>query len=388
MKKIISILLISALALTGCTDRTANNDNETSESIVINSSEIELASSKEKKENSSEDSSESSEENSEAEEGYSPMRIKYPQFLTEKLKNHYIFKEADQNKNAVIMYNMEVLTDEAPVRDFLNKAQNGAAAKLYLYTFMDNDMANFVSINVIEYDGNNYYQYFRNAKYPEDKNIFDLDSNSISWEDTEKISVKSVKVESEGTLKVEYNGEFTETYTFYQNIRDFIPNYDELQVAYDKYLSPLYLSLITSHGFDANAMYCCQFDWFGFVENASRDENGDFWKKYPTGVIPKDDFMEIVNRYFDIEEKDVIIDGDKTITKYVEENGKIEILGGRGGAYPDVYITGIETEGDISHISYVLRAAETGDFYGKGVVTLKNMPDGSFRYITLKMKNE
>ncbi len=389
MKKIIIIMIAGALILSGCTDRT-KIDPQVSDSSSINSSNPDTSVNENQSQNESnkEDSSSSSSEDDKKDQ-YETSRIKYPQLLPDKIKNHYLLKEADQNKNAVINCNWEILTDETPVENFMNSVKNKTADKLFIYAFSDTETMNSVSLTVIEFDGKNLYQYWRTAQYDEEKNIFDLDSNNITWNDSDKLTLKSVKIENNGTLAIEYADKdgYEPSYISYKNIRDIIPKYEEMEEKkiFEKYLRPLYYEIIKNKNISYDNFSDDKVDWIGLVENALIDENGDFWTKYPNGKISQDEFMKIINRYFDVDKSDVIRNDNKGVSRFIAENGDIVYEGGRGGAYPTVYAVDFQDLGDTSKITYkIVDAITMRD--NDGVVTVKNMSDGTFRYLSIEIK--
>lgn len=377
MKKITALILAACLILSGCSGQNnhANDEgSQTSENKTIT------------------DISDYNQNSSEY------PNVKYLKFVPENIKNHFSFQEAAKSENSVINVFYDVITTEKPVIDFMEKLKNKTPAALDIYYFRDDEYFSEVICRSISYDGETMKYVIKSFSKPgevykdtekEIVNIFDLGKDEFTFTEDEPLTITSAEIINKDILSLQIDSYSEPVYIEYMNKRDLFPNYDEMQEVYNKYILPLYIKIIQHEAFENPEDFASfsQLNWCDIVEGMVRgdliESGGDFWTLYPEGLISFEDFMKYINRSFEVDESVI----KETFKDSLTEDNMIEHLGGRGGAYPEVIVLDKDDSGDMSFITCAIRSIVDGSFDDtEVVVTVKNMPDGTFRYISLNDK--
>lgn len=306
--------------------------------------------------------------------------LPYTSFLPEELLNSKAFQEAVTHENAVILYNAEVASAKKTADTFLKQVESNEDAQLLIYRFYESSGTKNASCIVLEVTGGEKFISYKNAAQDAaSENTWDADLT----DESETYKIKTMSCSKYGVLTIETDGNSEPSYVQVISNYDLFDDYDKKVELANKYVQPIYYPLAVGHTFGSTDEIV---DWLPILERifeiAKEKDEDNFWTKYPDGRISVDEMMGLLHRYFEVETKTVV---GKINNAMIDEN-TVEYLGGLGGAYPDILVTGYAEKGDTTQITCTQRSAVTGDVAEdiSFTITVKNMPDGTFRYQSLE----
>lgn len=303
----------------------------------------------------------------------------HTQLLTDKLTSSKAFKEAEAHAKSVIMYNGEIVTGKSVPEVFIEEVENNGSSELYFYRFNETEFGDGVSCTVFVTEPEGQSLYYRNTVNPEGK--------SDEWEldlsdGEERYKINSISLSKYGVLTVEIEGSSEPSYTQVISNYELFEDYEEKLELAEKYVRPIYFLIATNRTFQSAAEI---YDWMpvfeGIFSATSQDGTGDFWTEYPGGRITLDELMPLLNRYFDVDKATV----KAKISMFMTDDNTVEYMGDFGGAYPSIIVFDYEEQGDTAKITCRHKSGISGevDEDTSYIITLKNMADGSFRYLSL-----
>lgn len=299
--------------------------------------------------------------------------IRYPQFVTEAFAADPLYQEAAQDEEAVIALDGTIVTSDRAVTSFLERYQAGEKAELHLYRFYSQWEPQKRSF-VYEGKGGALYQLYQWAE-------------DAAWTEGQRYAVEEIAQTDWGCFCV--TGEDAGGADYVQVISDYdlFPNYEAYQALEERYVPPLYMSMIWSEPF-SNPREIVH--WLEILEAIVRMDCGEgenFWTRYPEGIISVDEALSWINRYFDVEREDVVskLRNFAPAGTLLDENS-IQYQGGLGGAYPQALVLDYQEEGDTASLLCRLRDAVSGDVnMEEGYrISLQKLPDGGFHYLSME----
>lgn len=326
---------------------------------------------------------------------------KYESVVPQEVKDLDIYKKA-LKQNSVIVYNGTAITDVQTVKDFLSDIENKEDAELHCYEFS----------NVVKGNGKVDKRIVYQKVYSENNKIMlqtqysdDCINGSPNWNElNEKIDTEEIK-------KINMNDYGMLYYPSKESNIDYdivivpVLNYDEIpyykiseQKAIqldEKYIDPLGYDLL--FGFTFDDAYDIE-NWVDMFDDLYLHKNSDFYDVH-TGEISMNDFMALINQYFDIDKQTVIntFHTFNTVEKDYDEEGNMDFCEtyydentdrlvlrneGRGGAGADMEITDYKEENSILTIYYHSCNIRTKVPRKNYELKVKLMDDGTFRYIS------
>lgn len=306
--------------------------------------------------------------------------LPYTSFLPQELLNSEAFQEAVTHENAVIMYNAEIASAKKTADIFLKQVENNEDAQLLIYRFYENNgTKNFSCIVLNVTGGEKFISYKNPPQGSASENLWDVELT----EESEKYKINAMSYSKYGVLTIKTDGNSEPSYVQIISNYDLFDDYDKKVKLANKYVQPIYYPVAVGHTFGSTDEIV---DWLPILERIfeitkEKDED-NFWTKYPDGRISVDEMMGLLNLYFEVEAKTVV---GKIKNEMIDEN-TVEYLGGLGGAYPDILVTGYAEKGDTTQITCTHRSTLTGEVDEdiSFTITVKNMPDGTFRYQSLE----
>ena len=293
-----------------------------------------------------------------------PAVIAYPELSDGELVASPLYQQALE-RPSVILYDGEILTDPQPVEDFLAAVEKGEDWDLYLYIFRVSDSG----------DRDCYLQHFVSNKGA----VTYRDGFENQWDSLKEggeVAVNDLSLNEYGYLV--YGADSGQQVV---NDRALYDNVEECRKLYERYFPPvLYLGLGSRTWASPQELT----SWVGLFEDIYRYETGGSAFDRFGSDWPVEEMVETLSRYFDGVTAELVIGERKTAGAYDPETGTIHYEGGRGGGPICYRVTGWEQEGETLSIDY-----EEYDFYTGAPfedsfyrLTMKNLEDGSFRYLS------
>lgn len=361
-----TIFILTAL-LSGCVRRSGAGNFNVSGYSVSSESETSVPSSGAESENGKS----KSDQMPKSETGMS-ADIRYPQFVTDEFNDSPLYQEAARDGHAVILIDGTVITSANAAMNFFKQYQAGESCELSIYSF---SAQRDPWKNRICYDSGTGELYELHRSVTET-------ADGLHWGEESRYAVDDISLTEFGCICVTGEASSEPSYTQVVSDYDLFEDYDRMVELARRYVSPIYLCVVQSDTF-SNPGEITQ--WPAILERIVNMECADgesFWTVYPGGELSVDEMMRQINKYFEIDRDAVLY----KVRNFMVDDDTIRYEGGLGGAYPQALVFDVQKSGNTTAVLCRLRDAITGDVdMNKGyLITVRNKPDGTFRYLSMK----
>ncbi|MBE6899367.1 MAG: hypothetical protein E7479_01700 [Ruminococcaceae bacterium] len=299
--------------------------------------------------------------------------ILYPENVPEELFESAAFAEA-MNRPSVILYDYEPISDCLAAVNFVEAAEKGEYAELYVFRFTNIEYYETKDASCVCFISDNgktecEYEYW------------------IDWETKEpgssKKEIEKIYINDFGYLTAE--SEIYDT-VYYKIISDFelYENAAENLEFKEKYIDPIFTITVSPEEFDSPSCFSgTTLLWL--FEDIYNFENGQNpWQEFGNNW-PVSEMLLLLNQYFDGVTKEMLL--SDTNAEYDQKTDTLYYEGGRGGVAPEIRVVDHEQKGDILILYYHLYDGESGTIYSAEnyVLEIRLFDNGSFRYLSQKI---
>ncbi len=314
----------------------------------------------------------------------SGAKIRYPDLVPEEVEASSFYQEALRDETAHIIVDAGVITAPDAVINFFNAVSDGKEASFTQYRF-SSVLRKDLWKSTYHFDGENITEEIRGTSLSEGADPENFSFDELLWEDhTYTTDITSLRLLPSGILEITDTTSSEPGLLEFFNDIDTFPDYEKHQALLEQYIPPIYFCVITGDSFEDAEGFFKTFKYLpcadGMIRHQSKDKE-NFWTRYPDANMPFDDFYKLMSQYFEID-KDRLYELTK---RDLNENNEFHYEGGLGGGYPTVILEDVVAKGDTT--SLFLRFFNVDGSYTadtRKVLTVKNMPDGSFRYLSMK----
>ncbi len=309
--------------------------------------------------------------------------IRYPDLVSESVKTSKFYEEALRDKNAHITVNGRVVSSPEAVIRFFNDAAEGKKAAYTEYSFTDIYSKSLYK-TVYTFDKERITQEVTGLKGTQENLDKEASFDELIWDRSYSHDIEYMYISDIGNIHCKIAGSSEESYLPLIDERDKFRNYEENSSVMEKYVSPISSVLLFGESFDNAEEFFKNCRYMPAADEMIRYETGeseDYPKRYSDGNMPFEDFYALMSKYFEID-KDRLYG----IVKHnLNERDEFNYFGGYGGAYPDIVAEEVGTDKDVKTI--FIRYFNMDGSYSenkRSELKLKIMPDGSFKYLSLK----
>lgn len=330
--------------------------------------------------------------------------ITHGENLPEELAGSVSYQEALTHPG-VICYNYEVLTSPRDVQAFADAYAQGKSCELYYYSFYSypagESEEEFHSLYGMRFtnpgDGTQPYLQYLSAYNDDGTALADGDGgvtdrwSLVAVPQEPPVLIDSMQLSEYGMLVAADVKSSEPTALRVISYYDMIEDYGPMKAALERFIRPIAYDHMRT--FDSVADIA---GWMALYNDiycyADPDQNdGNLWQKYPDSNIPVEAIAALLGQYFDVTAEDLrsSFAMDKGYGAYDALTDTVYYTGGRGGYYADPVVTGctVSEDGTQAEIDYYTEDMFTAEPQGRFCMTVRLLPDGSFRYLSLVKTN-
>ncbi len=288
---------------------------------------------------------------------------------------------------AVISFENEPMTRGDEVRSFVETVEQGGSGELYYFAFSYLENWKEVYGEEASVEEAAPYRVYGAHFVADEGKVTKRSLFNHNWEEDfvwseDSYAVEKLELSPWGVLCVE--DESSSEPLGYPVISGYelYEDYGKRLELHESYISPIH--------YDGNRAFDVaegKIDhWLELADDiASYEQYGGFWRDFPDGVLPREWLLDFMGRYFDLSETEL----DHMIRNNRFYDAGLDAIvyeGGRGGRSPVylvqswVYAGG----GDLLSITYDACHPDTYEPLRGYRLTVRLLPDGSFRYRSLE----
>lgn len=309
--------------------------------------------------------------------------IRYPDMVPESVRTSKFYKEALKDKNAHISIDGRVASSPDAVIRFFNDAAEGREASFTHYAFSDKFIAGLYK-SVYIYNGEKITEEVTGIIRTQNQESENPDFSDFEWGESYLHEVEYMYVSDIGNIHQHTIGSTAPSYFAFIDERDKFRDHEENQNIMNKYVSPVFPTLIFGESFENAEDFFRSCRYMPVADEMISYETGgkeNYWERYTDANMPFDDFYALMSKYFEIDKNSLY----SIVKNNLNEQDQLNYQGGFGGAYPDAVVEDMESQNDTTTI-YIRYFNVDGSYSEnqRSELKLKNMPDGSFKYLSLK----
>ena len=309
--------------------------------------------------------------------------IRYPDLVPESVKASKYYEEALKDKNAHITVDGRVVSSPDAVIRFFNDASEGKEATYTEYSFTDTYNKGLYK-TVYTFDKEKITEEVTGLKRSQEDVDSEVSFDELLWDRSFSHDIEYMYISDIGNIHCKIVGSSEESYTALIDERDKFKNYEENSSIMRRYVSPVSSALIFGESFEDPQDFFKNCRYMPVADGIIRyetDGKEDFMGRYPDSNMPFEDFYALMSKYFEID-KDTLY---SIVKSNLNEKNELNYMGGYGGGYPDAIIEEVQSHNDVT-IIYIRYFNVDGSYSEdrRSELKFKNMPDGSFRYLSLK----